>query len=130
MSLFLSALPDPQGFLTVLRDQLPPGARVVASTIRPDADLSKVVTQLLEDLSFGRVPPIAGMTLADSIDAVRDYVNSAAWLLRLEEEGTFRFYDEVAFRGLFENAGFVVDHTQPSFGPPYQAWVLRAYRGD
>ncbi|MFN7954433.1 MAG: ATP-binding protein [bacterium] len=62
MSLFLSCLPDALGFLRRLHAVLPEGACVVASSIRPDADLSGVYTRFIEDIAAGVVAPPEGTT--------------------------------------------------------------------
>jgi hypothetical protein len=96
--------------------------------MKPDADISLVWTQLLTDIATGAVPPPSGYTAEQFHQAVRDYMNSAAWLLRLADEGNFRFYSVEEFVQLFEDAGFAVTAVHESFGPPHQAVVLRAER--
>lgn len=128
MSLFLSCLPDALGFLCRVREVLADGARVVASSIRPDADLSGIYTRLIEDLAAGRVMPPAGTSAERYLRGVREYMSSAAWLLRLADEGTFRFYEADAFRRLFEEAGFEVERVEHTFGTPPRAVLLVAKR--
>jgi SAM-dependent methyltransferase len=123
MSLFLSCLADANKFLCRLSDHLRPGTRIVASTMRPDADLSGVYTGLLRDIAAGEVTA-GGYSQRELIDAVREYMNSAAWLLRLADEGTFRLFDEAEFRSLFEKAGFGVLAVHRTFGSPERALVL------
>lgn len=126
MSLFLSCLPDPQAFLRRLHERLPTGAWVVASSIRPDADLSGIYTTLIDEIGQGLVPPPEGVSSEEFLGGVREYMSSAAWLLRLADEGTFRFFEEAGLRQLFRGAGFSVEHVTTAFGTPPRAVILAA----
>jgi len=128
LSLFLSTLPDAGGFLRRLHAALPPGAEVVASSICPDADLSRIYAGLLTDIESGATRPPPGYDRERLRQAVRDYVSSAAWLLRLTEEGAFRLYDAETLGALLREAGFEVREVRPSFGAPPRAVILRATR--
>jgi hypothetical protein len=126
MSLFLSCLPDPLAFLRRLHAALPSGAWLVASSIRPDADLSGIYTSLIEEIGQGLVPPPEGVSSDDFLSGVREYMSSAAWLLRLADEGTFRFFEENGLLQLFTTAGFSVEHVTTAFGTPPRAVILAA----
>jgi len=126
MSLFLSVLPEPRALLERLAGALAPGAVVVASSVRPDADLSVVYTRLVQDVIDGRVAPPAGWSPQGLVQAIRDYMSSAAWLLRLAEEGTFRLYEPADFAALFTSAGFTVEAVELGFGDPARAVIIRA----
>jgi dienelactone hydrolase/ubiquinone/menaquinone biosynthesis C-methylase UbiE len=128
MSLFLSALPDPAGALRRIARALPPGAAVVASSICPDADLSPIYTRLVADVAAGRVAPPEGLTAAELVEAIRGYVSSAAWLLRLADEGTFKLFEPGELAALFTDSGFEVLSTHRAFGAPPRAVVVRAVR--
>ena len=130
MSLFLSCLADPQAFLRRLQERLPQGAWVVASSIRPDADLSGIYTRMIEEIGQGLVPPPEGVSSEDFLSGVREYMSSAAWLLRLADEGTFRFFEENGLRQLFASAGFSVEHVTTAFGTPPRAVVLAARKSE
>jgi len=130
MSMFLSCLQDPLGFLHRLGRHLPNGARIVASTIRPDADLSAEYADLLDDIAHGRLPVPSGYRREQFLQAVRDYMNTAAWLLRLTEEGTFHLFEEEEFVKLFESSGFTIKKVMKSFGKPPRAIVLEAEKAD
>ncbi|MFO7560841.1 MAG: methyltransferase domain-containing protein [Desulfobacterales bacterium] len=126
MSMFLSCLSNPSEFLRQLTKVLPSGARIVASSIRPDADISKEYVDLLENIRTGQVRAPDGYTQDRFRQAVRDYMNSAAWLLRLTDEGTFHLFDKEEFVQLFKNSGLKVLAAEMSFGTPHRAVVLKA----
>ena len=128
MSLFLSALPDPASFLRNLASSVPSGAVVVASTFNPDVETSVFYVRFLDRLRAGSVDIPPGFSKDSFLTAVRDYMNSAAWLVRLAEEGTFHFFSEDEFQQLFVDAGFTVLECHRAFGPPHQATMLRARR--
>lgn len=126
MSLFLSCLGDPESVLASLHDELPEGASVVASSIRPDADLSAIYTNLLDDLDAGRTQAPEHSHTSNLRQSVRDYMNSAAWLLRLADEGTFQLFDARQLEAMFERAGFSVLSCRRCFGTPPRAVVVHA----
>lgn len=126
MSLFLSCVEDPRAFLADVGAVLPAGARIVASSILPDADLSAVYANLLERIAFGDVPIPAGYSHDMFLAAVRDYMNSAAWLLRLAEEGTFHLFGQEEFERLFRESGLTIRSVHRTFGNPQRAVVLVA----
>lgn len=126
MSLFLSVLPSPREFLRSLRRVLRPGTIVIASSMKPDADMSVVFLRFISDLERGSVAIPKGLTAERLLNSAREYVNSAAHLLRLAEEGTFHFFTNHELRAMFEDAGYSVRSVDESFGPPYQANFVRA----
>jgi hypothetical protein len=63
------------------------------------------------------------MPREDFMNAVRAFANSAASLLQLEEEGSFKFFSREEFRNLLEQAGFKDVLISESFGKPHQAYV-------
>lgn len=130
LSLLLTVLRRPADFLRQLVARLPVGAVVVASSIRPDADLSLVYARLLADVTAGRVQPPPGVERDGFISAIRDYMCSAAHLLRLAEEGTFQLYEPEELAALLEEAGLNVDTVRPCFGSPARAVVVRASKPD
>ncbi len=128
LSLFLSVLQQPLDFLRALYAALPIGATVVASSICPDADLSKVYAGLMADVEAGAIAPPEGWDRARLREAVRAYMNSAAWLLRLTEEGTFTLYDASGLAGLLRAAGFEIRSATPAFGAPPRAVIVHAIK--
>lgn len=129
LSLFLSCIADPPRLLEALFAALRPGAVVVASSILPDADLSQVYVDLLRDLAAGTFEVPDGMTRDFLAEAVRSYMSSAAWILRLAEVGALRLYTGAALRDLLSAAGFAVDPPIETMGTPARATVVRAVKG-
>lgn len=126
MSLFLSVLTAPERLLERLHAALPPGAVVIASSILPDADLSAVYVRLVADIESGAVAPPPGMTPDQLVRAVRSYMSSAAWILRLAEQGRLQLFTPDQLRDLFTTAGFRIDSVERCFGEPRRAVLVRA----
>lgn len=123
-SIVLSYLFNPLESLLEFERVLKPGGRLVISTFRPDVDMSRIYTRLIQKIEgdpYYETPN--GMARADFLNAVRAFANSAAFLLQLEEEGSFRFFSREEFRGLLEEAGFKNILLSDSFGKPHQAYV-------
>ena len=123
-SIVLSYLFNPLESLLEFERILKPGGRLVISTFRPDVDMSRIYTRLIQKIEgdpFYRAPN--GMARDDFLNAVRAFANSAAFLLQLEEEGSFKFFSREEFRNLLEEAGFKNILLSDSFGKPHQAYV-------
>jgi SAM-dependent methyltransferase len=123
-STVLSYLFNPLESLLEFERILKSGGRLVISTFRPDVDMSRIYTRLIQriegDPSY-QAPN--GMPREDFMNAVRAFANSAASLLQLEEEGSFKFFSREEFRNLLEQAGFKDVLISESFGKPHQAYV-------
>jgi ubiquinone/menaquinone biosynthesis C-methylase UbiE/dienelactone hydrolase len=122
-SLLLPYLANPDETVRELHRALKPGGRLVVSANRPDTDMSEIFTRLVDDLGAGRVPPPPGMDRDRFLDELRTYTSSAAFLLRLADEQTFRFFAPDQLRQMLEQAGFRSVEVRPSFGDPPQAYV-------
>lgn len=128
-SLFLSYVSDPYTALQEIFRVLRPSGKLVLSSLRPDADMSKLYMEGIEELRAGRAREILGRECEPYIDdAARAYLNQAARLLDLEEKGVFRFWDAPDLKRLARKAGFRSVSTQRSLGNPPQAVVLSADR--
>lgn len=125
MSLLLSYLDHPEDCLYEAWRVLRPGGRLVVSSLVVDADTSKLYLELiarLEAMRDDEVPP--GQTRDSLLASARRFVDRAAELFRIEEEGLFRFYDGDALRRLVLERGFVDARVEPSFGEPPQAAIV------
>jgi len=123
-SIVLSYLFNPGESLLEFHRVLRPEGRLVISTFRPDADMSRIYTRLVQRIEndpYYQHP--SGMSREDFLNAVRSFANSAAFLLQLEEEGRFRFFSREELRGLLETAGFRDIRLYDSFGQPHQAYI-------
>lgn len=123
-SLFLSVLDEPAALLDELARRMRPGARLVVSSVLPDADLSVLVEQVLGDpaRAIARLPATA--TEPELIEAVRAYVNSAADLMRRAELGEIRLYTQTELERLVADSGFTVVDSIQSMGSPARATVV------
>jgi ubiquinone/menaquinone biosynthesis C-methylase UbiE len=128
-SLLLSYVKDPFELLREIHRVLRPGARLVISTLQKDADISKIYMEGLSELRSGLARERFGAEgerrLAGS---ARTFLNDAARLLDLEEEGTFHFWEEDELAALLRGAAFSNPSVRPVFGEPPQALMAVANR--
>jgi 2-polyprenyl-3-methyl-5-hydroxy-6-metoxy-1,4-benzoquinol methylase len=128
-SLVISYVSDPRILLERVRSSLKPGGRLVLSTLRRDADISRLHIEGLAELRAGVAREEFGEDAAGSIDEMaRNFLNDASQILDLEEAGTFQFRDLEELAELARSAGFRVTEYFYSFGEPPQAAVLVAHR--
>ena len=125
----LEHVDDPSRALREFYRCLEPGGRLVVSSMRPDVDMSRIYRNLMIKLESGaRVAIPAGMDRATFVEEVQHYLNSAAFLLKLAEEGQFVFFSRGEMRRIVERAGFRRVETFTSFGKPPQALITVGYR--
>lgn len=123
-SIVLSYLFNPLESLVEFERILSPGGRLVISTFRPDVDMSRIYTRLIQKIEGDpHYETPNGMARENFLNAVRSFANSAAFLLQLEEEGRFKFFSREEFRQLLEQAGFKNILLYDSFGKPHQAHI-------
>lgn len=123
-SIVLSYLFNPEESVREFCRILKPNGKLVVSTFRPDVDMSRVYTKLIQKIESNLdYEPPNGMSKEDFLNAVRSFANSAAFLLHLEEEGHFRFFSRAELKTLLEAAGFERIRIYDSFGDPPQAHI-------
>ena len=125
-SLLLSYLRNPEAMLREIRRILRPGGRLVASSLRRDADISKIFMDGLQELTSIEGVEHLGAAQALVDEAAPKFLNDAARLLDLEEFGFFNFWEIDELVALVEGAGFAVVSAEPGFGEPPQAIVVTA----
>jgi SAM-dependent methyltransferase len=125
MSLVLSYIDHPDDLLWECRRVLRPGGRLILSSMVHDADSSKLYLDLvkrLQGLPEAEIP--AGQSRESLLASTRAYAESAAELLRLEEEGHFRFYDGPELAAVMLRRGFRAPRISQSWGTPPQATLV------
>ena len=106
--------------LRVLR----PGGTFIASTLMPDVDTSKAFMNAIkryESADESDLP--AGHTREEILAAMREFIDRGAGLLRLQEEGQFRFWSPEDFGAMLTVAGFEGVSTTVSLGSPPQGAI-------
>jgi ubiquinone/menaquinone biosynthesis C-methylase UbiE/pimeloyl-ACP methyl ester carboxylesterase len=128
-SLVLSYVDAPFELLREFHRVLRPGARLVVSTMQKDADISKIYMEGLGELRGGLAREQFGARgdrqLAGS---ARTFLNDAARLLDLEEQGIFQFWEPDELAALIRGAGFSNLSICSVFGNPPQAVMVAADR--
>ena len=124
-SLLVSYVDDPRALLRRIHDVLVPGGRIVVSSLRHDADISRVYRDgLLEIQAGARAGETFGLGETALRTAARTFLNDAARLIDLEELGAFRFYSRDELSRLVASAGFRVESAEWAFGDPPQACLV------
>lgn len=127
LSLVLSYVREPLSLLKRVAGAMRPGAKLVVSSLRPDADVSRIYLQSVDELRAGRARTILGVEAERTLsESVRTFLNDMARVLDFEEQGIFRFVDLGELTELVASAGFSQIETSRSFGDPPQAIVLSA----
>lgn len=126
-SLVISYLADPRQALAFIREILRPGGRLVFSTLKRDADLSKLYVEAIEELRAGRAREIFGAEAEELvIRSAPDFLNQASRLLDFEEQGAFQFWDRDEAIDLVRRSGFEDVQVVQAFGEPPQALLVVA----
>lgn len=128
-SLVLSYLANPLELLREFHRVLAPGGRIVVSSMQPDVDMSRIYQRLLYRIEQDpHLPLPKGMDRATFVAEVRHFLNSAAFLVMLAEEGQFAFFSREEICNLVERAGFRRVENTLAFGDPPQAHITVGQR--
>lgn len=129
-SLVLSYLREPSNIVREIKRVLRPGGRAAISSLRRDADISAIY---LDGVSELVAKGAEGLALEEGVafaELQRSFLNEAAKLLDLEEQGLFRFYDEDELASLVRDSGLRVVSVERALGSPPQAILLVAERAE
>ncbi len=124
VSLVLPYLMNADETVSELVRALRPGGLLVASTLKPDLDISRLQEDLVRRVEAQDIAPPHGANSAWLLDELRAYTGMAAFLLRLTQERTFRFFDATELSALMAAAGLRELRVRGSFGDPPQAYVV------
>ncbi len=129
MSFVLSYLTHPEDTLSEAWRVLRPGGVLVVSSVVQDSDSSRMYLDLvtrLENLPEPELPPGADpqQTRTFLANAARRFLDHAAELYRLEEEGLFKFYSPKSLAAAVARRGFVDLRTDHAFGKPPQGVII------
>ncbi len=128
-SLLLSYVGDPERLLCEIWRILKPGGSFVASSLRRDADISKLYLDSLTDRYSTRPQDVFGDAGAAAVDrSLPRFLNAAARITDLEEQDRFRFYEKGELVDLLESAGFSEIRVSRGLGDPPQAIVVAGRR--
>jgi len=122
-SLLLSYLDDPEHLLREAFRVLRKGARIVVSSLKPDADISQIYSVGVREVLSADLIEELGDDFAEFPKLQREFLNSAARILDWEELGIFRFWGQSELRDLLRGAGFRSVTVTRAFGNPAQAIV-------
>jgi len=129
LSLVLSYVTKPEQLLDEVARVVRRGAPIVVSSLRRDADISRIYVDGVAELPPDRVRELFGADGERRFGELqRQFLNDAARLLSLEEDGRFSFWDPEELGMLLERAGFRLQKAEMAFGNPPQAIVLAATR--
>lgn len=129
LSLVLSYLRSPEDLVREVHRVLAPGGMLVVSSMRPDADSSRIFLELVDWLMEAPQDELpAGMDREELLRGARSFMGDASDLMRMEEEGLFRFFGGQELVDLVLQAGFSQPELHREFGDPPQAVVVRCRR--
>ena len=121
-SLVLNFLVSPSDTISECYRVLKRGGRLIVAVYVEDADMSQAYIEMIEHIEkrpFTQSSP----SKSDVLDAARNFNNFASQMHRLEEEGTFRKYNERSLVAALGNAGFTNVQSQLCFGEPHRAVI-------
>ncbi len=130
-SLVVPYLERPDRLIADLYRVLRPGGILVVSCPRRDADLSSLYRQTIASVDPSSIQrAIDHPTQAKFEEIQRNYLNDAARLVDLEEQGFFLFRDAEELQNLVSRGGFVHVESYRALGDPPQAIIASGIRGN
>jgi ubiquinone/menaquinone biosynthesis C-methylase UbiE/dienelactone hydrolase len=128
-SLFVSYIKKPGLTLNECFRVLKPGGKIVVSSLKPDIDMSKPIQELIQKIKTAEeLRYFQDKDRAQIMRAVQIYINSAAYLLDLEEEKVFRFYNADELKELLACSRFKNIQLHETFGQPAQGVIAVGYK--
>lgn len=128
-SLLVSYIEDPELLLAEAARVVRPGGRIVISSPRRDADISKLFADTTGERRPEQVQQLFGNRVTDGFESHQaEFLNNAARVLELEEDGRFHFYDPDDLGRLLQDSGLLHIETALSFGDPPQFSVAAGTR--
>jgi ubiquinone/menaquinone biosynthesis C-methylase UbiE/pimeloyl-ACP methyl ester carboxylesterase len=126
-TLLLNYLRNPDRLLHEAHRVLRPGGRMVVTTLRPDADISRICVDGAAELRQGLAQREFGEEGVRVLDeSIRHVISDAARILDFEELGLFRFWDKAELLRMIRKNGFRVISISSIFGSPPQAIKITA----
>jgi 2-polyprenyl-3-methyl-5-hydroxy-6-metoxy-1,4-benzoquinol methylase len=122
-SLVLPYVRNPDETVSEFVRALRPGGTVVVSTMKPDVDMSQLQAELVSEAASKAAVAADRRGSELALDEIRAYSGAAAFLLRLTQEGTFRFLTAAALSELLAGAGLVDIRLRSALGQPPQAYI-------
>ena len=97
--------------------------------MQKDADISKIYMEGVDELQSGLARKRFGAEGAEQVaKSARTFLNDAARLIDLEEQGAFQFWEPDELAALIRGAGFSNLEVCSAFGGPTQAVMVVADR--
>jgi hypothetical protein len=102
---------------------------LVISAMKPDADISQIYQKGLMEIAQGEFDHLGGPDSRESLaESARMFLNDAARLMDLEEDGVFRFWTAEELRRAVAAAGLKIRTSAGVLGDPAQALLVVATR--
>jgi SAM-dependent methyltransferase/pimeloyl-ACP methyl ester carboxylesterase len=126
-SLVINYVRSPERLLREIRRILSASGRLVLSSLRPDADISRICVEGVAELRTGRGLEAFGVEGEGKVSrSLAGFINDASQLLDFEERGLFSFWEREDLVSMLRRAGFECVSMGLTFGLPPQAFVAVA----